>query len=357
MLNVQDSRLVFTFPEVHPEARFEIDVQQTLRVPDDGKRYDLPPGLRALPLRAVAGSLAEKMGPAHAARGGVATCLYQADALWLRFKPAFSHARRASYPCAIMVAAGRVNAVTGKPWGDGAIEEGNYMVAPKQLWIDGFAVRPGVVAQFVCAPLGAGYTVEGQLTGAEEFGGLQIWVAPMKAAEYERRFPVLPPQGVMRGGGARGMTVNCLESNVETRSYTLASAAPKSMGLAAGGSINQQIFADEFGLFAWEASAGERTFVHLMNSGDWRHLTGEAPPGRPPTAADYSAARLPWFAHYAEGIAIGNEGGAFDGVKTAAQIDAEKGGVALLPENESCTTPVVLTVPAKPKGNVSPGEW
>lgn len=354
MLNVIGNTLVFSFPDVHPEATFEVDVQQTLRVPDDGQRHNLPPGLRALPLRAVTGQLAERMGPAHAARGGVATCLYQADALWLHFKARTSPERRAAYPFAIMVAAGKINAVTGKPWGDGQIEEGNYMFAPKQLWIDGFAVRPGVVAQFVCAPLGSGYTVEGQLTGEESFGGLQIWVAPMKAAEYERRFPVLPPQRVTRGGTMRGGSP---ESFGGEPRYALCSAAPASMGLAAGGSINQQIFADEFGLFAWETSVAERTFVHLMNSGDWRALTGEAPPGRPPTAADYSAARLPWFSHYAEGIAIGNEGGAFDGVKTAATIDAEKGGVKLLPENESTVTPVVVTIPSAPKGNVPAGNW
>jgi len=45
--------LVFTFPGVHPQARFSIDFQRTLRIPDDGENYPLPPGLGRFPLRHV----------------------------------------------------------------------------------------------------------------------------------------------------------------------------------------------------------------------------------------------------------------------------------------------------------------
>ena len=48
MIELKRDRLVFSFPDVHPEARLAIDFQRTLRIPDDGKTYPLPPGLGPL---------------------------------------------------------------------------------------------------------------------------------------------------------------------------------------------------------------------------------------------------------------------------------------------------------------------
>ena len=45
------------------------------------------------------------------------------------------------------------------------------------------------IRQFVAMPLGSGYTVEGQITGAEEFGGIQILAFEPKPG----RFPDAPP--------------------------------------------------------------------------------------------------------------------------------------------------------------------
>ena len=42
-----------------------------------------------------------------------------------------------------------------------------------------------VVRQFVAMPLGSGYSVEEQITGKAEHGGLQILVYPMKKERYE----------------------------------------------------------------------------------------------------------------------------------------------------------------------------
>ncbi len=53
VLELQNDHLVFSAPEVHPEARVSINFQRTLRIPDDGKKYSLPPGLGSFPLRHV----------------------------------------------------------------------------------------------------------------------------------------------------------------------------------------------------------------------------------------------------------------------------------------------------------------
>ena len=48
MITLDDNRLTFRFPEVHPEAVCSVHFQRTLRIPDDGKDYPLPPGTRRL---------------------------------------------------------------------------------------------------------------------------------------------------------------------------------------------------------------------------------------------------------------------------------------------------------------------
>ena len=49
MIILENNRLEFRFPEVHEEARCTINSQRTLRIPDDGMNYPLPPGLGDCP--------------------------------------------------------------------------------------------------------------------------------------------------------------------------------------------------------------------------------------------------------------------------------------------------------------------
>ena len=51
MIALENDRLVFRFPEVHEEAGCSIEFQRTLRIPDDGTDYPLPPGLGNFLLR------------------------------------------------------------------------------------------------------------------------------------------------------------------------------------------------------------------------------------------------------------------------------------------------------------------
>ncbi|HUH13292.1 MAG TPA: hypothetical protein VMK65_09285 [Longimicrobiales bacterium] len=55
MIELRDDELVFSFPEVHPEAVMTVEFQHTLRIPDDDTDYPLPPGLGTFPLRHVEG--------------------------------------------------------------------------------------------------------------------------------------------------------------------------------------------------------------------------------------------------------------------------------------------------------------
>ena len=49
MIELKNDSLVFTFPEVHPDAALTMQFQRTLRIPDDEEVYPLPPGLGTFP--------------------------------------------------------------------------------------------------------------------------------------------------------------------------------------------------------------------------------------------------------------------------------------------------------------------
>ena len=171
------------FPRCTSTPRRRSNFQRTLRIPDDGKTYPLPPGLGAFPLRHVEDYEA-RVPRDWRERAGVMMPLYQAEAMWISFGG--GGWRSQGYPCAIKIAAGKINAVSGKPWKPELdASERDYIVVPEQPWLDGFCIAKDVIRQFVAMPLGSGYSVEEQLTGKAEHGGLQIIVYPMKKERYE----------------------------------------------------------------------------------------------------------------------------------------------------------------------------
>jgi hypothetical protein len=210
--------------------------------------------------------------------------MYQSEALWINFS--------GSYPFALKVAAGKINAVTGEPWqNDIGNRPQDYLVVPTQPWLDGFCVKKGTVRQFVAMPLGAGYTMEEQLTGKAEFGGLQIIAYPMKPEHWQK---ILNQRSSLRGGA---YSSNCASYSSQILCAT-ASAGSSSMGMAPGGLMKQEIYHDNYGLDVWDTSVSSRCFIHLVNSEQYLAITGQNPPTKPPTASDYTRAGLPWFDYY-----------------------------------------------------------
>ena len=257
MVELTDDGLTFSFPEVHPKAQLRIEFQRTLRIPDDGDVHFLPPGLGQFPLEHV-DDFGTRVPATWATHGGVMLPMYQSEALWLHFDSTWVDGHDTEYPFAVKVAAGKVDAVTGKAWTN-EIRSGpqNYMIVPSQPWLDGFCVEKGVIRQFVAMPLGGGYTAEEQVTGTAEYGGLQILVHPMKRDEFERRFPRVPELQYSSVRMEEEMALSPLR------------AAPGEMGLAPGGRMKQEIFKDRFGLDVWDRSACSRCFVHMANSLVW----------------------------------------------------------------------------------------
>lgn len=193
-----------------------------------------------------------------------------------------------------------MNALTGDPWGPGLHDdEQDYLVAPPQPWLDGIVDEDGEVRQFVATTLGQGHTVEGQLTGAETAGGIQLRAYAAK----EGAIPP-PPPSRRRAGWDDDLPEGAVGGPVESFSMALSRpvfspAAPPSpgspMGIAAGGGIRQQIYSDPHGIAAWDQDTAAETVVHIIDPAGYAHITGRPAPPSPVTAESYIAAGLPWF--------------------------------------------------------------
>lgn len=319
MITLEHDSLVFRFPEVHEAARCSIHFQRTLRIPDDGLDYPLPPGLGSFPLRHL-DDYARRAPRDWLTRGGVLMPMHQAEAMWVSFGSD-------SYPFAVKIAAGKTCALTGDAWANHLnTDPQDYLVLPEQPWLDGFCVAKGIVRQFVAMPLGEGYSAEEQLTGAAKHGGLQIIAFPMKAERYEEMLDE--------------------ESTDDGRVYgVVKDSAPSDMGLAPGGRMRQEIYEDDYGLDAWDQRHASRCFVTIANSTQWLALTGERPPTEPPTSRDYSDAGLPWFDYYGGDLKALEETEKMRALVSVAQLGSRKGETPL-PDNESVDAGNVVTLRA-----------
>lgn len=305
MIELNNNRLVFSFPEIHPQARCSIGFKRTFRIPDDNKGYPLPPDLGEFPLNHV-DDIGENLPSEWEKRGGVFFPMYQAEAMWIHFD--------ADYPFAIKIAAGKINAVTGDTWNNELHDNPqDYVVIPKQPWIDGFCVAKGRVRQFVAMPLGSGYTAEEQLTNMAEHGGIQIIAYPMKFEHYRELDQSRPRFSFAESG-----------KYFETRI----------VGLAPGGLMWQDIYEDIHDLSAWAKTAKSRCFVHLLNSEVYRSLTDKEPPSPVITAKRYTEYGLPWFKYYDENATAVQAQDKLAGLDSVAAKSIKKAGKTLL-GNES----------------------
>lgn len=334
MIELRDGQLVFRAPEVHPEASFSVDFQRTLRVPDDENGYPLPAGLGPISMEHV-DDHAARVPPDWSRRGGVMLPMHAAEALWINLD-----AR--GYPWAVKVAAGLINAVSGSAWSTGltAGEDDqlqDYLIVPDQPWLDGFNSGDGVIRQFVAMPLGAGYSVEEQVTGSATFGGIQLLAYPMSADAYERLGGFPHTRWMADAMGPMPMAVM---------------AAPPDMGLGAGGRIHQSIEEDPYGVDVWDMEHPARCFVHLARAEQWQALTGRHAPTEPPTAQQYRAAGIPWFDYTRRGPEV-RPSQTLQDVKSVATVAAGDG--LELVDNDTVPVDRVIRIAKDREGVVT--EW
>lgn len=351
MIELKRNALYFSFPKVHKDAGLTIECQRTLRIPDDGEAHYLPPGLGRFPLRHV-DDHADNVPAEWIRHGGVMLPMYQSEAMWLNFNSAYVVDRNTRYPFAIKIATGKINAVSGQEWSDGLRREPqDYAVAPEQPWLDGYCVEKGVIRQFVAMPLGAGYSAEEQITGKGEYGGLQIFVYPMKKEVFEKRFLKIDRSKMTIDDYVKSI------GGVSASTFRLGKLLGSDMGLSPGGRMRQDIYDDPFDLSDWDTNNASRCFVHIANSLVWRAITGEQPPVTPPTSKEYSDAGLPWFDYYDDAATAVDGAEVLEQLKSVVEMGRQKGD-APVPENESVTPERVIQIRRKlKKGQVREGEW
>jgi hypothetical protein len=359
-LELSQDSLVFSFPDVHPDAKVTISFIRTLRIPDDEKSYPLPPGLGKFPVRHV-DDFADRIPANWKDHGGVMLPMFQSEAVWLQFSANYA-AQQGPYPFCIKVATGKRSAITGEDWSP-TLREKDYCVVPPQPWLDGYVVDKDNVRQFVAAPLGMGFTAEEQITGKADHGGLQIEVLPMKREVFDRRFPKREER--LRRGILRTESLGIHEIDDSDDLFCMdyergvdgpiASAKPD-MGLAPGGKMKQEVHEDPYDFADWDREQHGRCFVHLSNSLAWRAITKHDPPTAPRTAKDYTSHGLPWFDLYADGKGL-------DGtkitkeLKSVMQVGFQK-GFSILPENEPVQFKSDQIVKlGRKRGEVRDGKW
>ncbi|KAF9523328.1 hypothetical protein CPB83DRAFT_863076 [Crepidotus variabilis] len=154
-----------------------IRFHRTVRVPDNDKTHALPPDMGPFKLFSV-GNLVQKLPKQIVSNGGAFLSMYQREAMWISFHQS-NFDQGARY--AVKISVGGINALTGLAQHESAKGKQDYLAIGgenTQLWLDGISTAPGEVRQFVAMPLGKGYTVESQITGKEDMGGIQIDVIP-----------------------------------------------------------------------------------------------------------------------------------------------------------------------------------
>lgn len=180
---------------------------------------------------------------------------------------------------------GKVCAVSGLPWIEHLVKSPqNYVVLPDQPWLDGINAGDGFIRQFVAVPLGSGATVEGQVTGEETHGGVQL------------RTVGLTGEALVKWRAARQRRPEvCADIDLMASPPAAASA---NMGLGAGGRMRQEVYTDDRPLSDYDQSSARRVFVHLCSAAQWMAITGEVPPPSPVDRGAYVSAGLPWFDYY-----------------------------------------------------------
>ncbi|KAM0418758.1 hypothetical protein ACHAPT_012356 [Fusarium lateritium] len=364
----------------------EIAFHRTIRVPDNSCTNGLPPSVGQFPLFKVS-DYATKLPAQMAQKGGLFFPMFQREAMWISF---FS---RNEY--AIKIYSGNVNAISGEPvieTADTSLRRRNllqtgktiqdHVAVPKQDWLDGFAIEPGKVRQFVAMPMRTGYSVESQVTGDDTVGGLQFEITrldrlPSATDDRQSRGPkftiflhgLIPSfycsvyetttvdtllhvvqkrynedgharitdMGRIRlmfereilGGNHYALvrllarTASNREAPSKSTSCTgegggMPSYPEPEMNLAAGGLIKQSIV--ELHQRAYQKTNTVAFSVQILNSVSFQQVTGQPPPPSPVSAETYADNGLPFFSVFEEPT---NVTGDFSSVQSICQLNGD----------------------------------
>jgi hypothetical protein len=362
-----------------------------VRLPEDGRVYDLPAGLGTFPL-VDARPFKEKLSEVGIDDVDLVIPMYDREAMYMEFglqKFDFSNPQQ---PFAIRPYVGGINAISGESLhhnsnamsqsfvpGGSAVgtrvgksetnevihalpsQKQDYVVADISIhdimvcpqWLDGIAVAPGRVKQFVSVPFGSDLSIESQIRGKEVLGGIQLEIIPSLPLSHLRQPPTedisvyihtltgerfaitidrralvwdLLMMLVERSGGTQTLDFNRLiydgqnleplatlnyygisNSSILGSVYKLRGGGappppihPKRMAIGAGGAISQNIKRDRQPPSIWDYRRAKLVNIQIVNSLAFEELTGIVAPASPIDFQMYQELGIPFFRYYLE---------------------------------------------------------
>lgn len=370
-------------------SELKIGFWRTVRIPEDGTVYNLPAGLGRFPLL-EASQFQDKLSPNGLKNIDCVFPMYDREAMYMEFiasKYNFSPGRIQS-PYAIRPYVGGVNAISGKTVQEQSSSmsltdpevrvkmrvegkgmdtrdisppsaEQDYILADasardvsvRPQWLDGIALSPGRVKQFVAVPFGSGESVEAQKTGKDSTGGIQLEIIPSLPLSRLRRHlgqqitiytaslganiyaPVQLDAGALVWDYVYALEiqegipmdqVRCifrgkhLEPFGRLSHYDITDQStihvilklrggggseppvPKRMAIGAGGAISQNIKRDFQDPAIWDPSRAIRLNIQILNSLAFEEVTGLIAPPTPINFNTYRSLGIPFFQYYVE---------------------------------------------------------
>ena len=89
--------------------------------------------------------------------------------------------------------------------------------------------------------------------------------------------------------------------------------------------MKQKIYPDDYGIDVWNQDNSGSATVYILNSAQYRRVTGAEPPPTPIDAATYIRHNLPWFELYDEDKQDVAPADRLAGAKTITMRDQERG--------------------------------
>jgi hypothetical protein len=254
---IQDNHLI-TAGGLH------ISFERTLKLPEDGNGYPLPPSLGAFPIYKIA-DFADTVPKEVLEKGGYFIPMFQSEAMWFNFSGSSN---------ALIVNIGDQNALTRKGLTDKLErEEQNYIVAPSQPWLDGFNSEDGLLRQFIARPFGKQQPIE-QLSTDKVWTGVNFVVYSAKPG--------------------------LLSEDDEEMNYSKFSDCMILDSTTEGAKMKQEMYPDPHGFETWDLDSRMEINIYFVNSEMFENITGEAPPSSPVTEEAYEEHGYPWFDIYNE---------------------------------------------------------
>lgn len=240
--------------------------QRTVRVKLNEESANLPPGLGNFEIYKVSDYNCPKSWDQDA----YFIAMHSKEAMWLSFQTC--------EPVAVMVGAGKINALDGKPFGE-KLEKDGYLVTPPQPWLDGWKADDGSVYQFVATEVGENRTVGEQLAETQDHAIL--------LSVFESK----NPQKHQREVFAKSLCFGGSGEDFECCMAPCSASLGAEMGLGKGGKITQKIYEDPYGIEEWKESPTKTAKIYLINASEFSEITGTPLP--PPKDEDsYNGA---WF--------------------------------------------------------------